>query len=123
MGIGINCLHRPEDFPAQLRDMAASLSMVTGREITISATAAAMVNALAHMDKLLLREKDSILDAYRRSCMTLGQEVVVVRGAEKHYGKAVDVDTEGALVVDFTDGTRRAVSSGEVSVRGMYGYI
>ena len=38
-------------------------------------------------------------------------------------GIAVDIDGDGALVVDFPDGHREAVSSGEVSIRGMYGYL
>ena len=38
-------------------------------------------------------------------------------------GKAVDLDTEGGLVVEYPDGTIETVASGEVSVRGMYGYV
>ena len=37
-------------------------------------------------------------------------------------GKAVDVDENGALVVETADGVIR-VTSGEVSVRGIYGYV
>lgn len=123
VGIGINCCHSAADFPEALQDMAASLAMVTGHNISVSKVAAAMMDALAGMDARLLTEKAAILEEYRKNCITLGQDVVVVRGDEKRYGKAVSIDDEGALVVDFHDGTTQAVSSGEVSVRGMYGYL
>ena len=48
---------------------------------------------------------------------------MLLRGEEKRYGRALDVDENGALVVAFTDGTVGTVNSGEVSVRGMYGYV
>ena len=123
VGIGINCRHRPEDFPPELRHMAASLAMAAQQDVAVCAMAAAMVDALVRMDAQLLTAKEAVLDAYRADCITLGRDVVVVRGDTKQYGRATDIDAEGALVVRFSDGTVRAVSSGEVSVRGMYGYI
>ena len=39
------------------------------------------------------------------------------------HGKAVDIDNDGALVVEFTPGVRETVNSGEISIRGMYGYV
>ena len=41
---------------------------------------------------------------------------------EEWSGRAVDVDEQGRLLVE-TDGERRVVDSGEVSVRGLYGYV
>jgi hypothetical protein len=60
---------------------------------------------------------------YRRSCITVGKKISVVRGDEIRHGTALDVDAEGALIVEFDDKTVAAVNSGEVSIRGMYGYI
>ena len=51
------------------------------------------------------------------------EEISLVRGDEIRHGRALDIDGEGALVVAFPDGHTEAVSSGEVSVRGMYGYV
>ena len=36
---------------------------------------------------------------------------------------ALDVDDEGGLMVRFCDGSQQRVNAGEVSVRGMYGYL
>lgn len=123
IGIGINCCQEAADFPAEIAQIAGSLSMVTGKDIDRSALAAAMIGALQKMDAQLLTRKDTIMAAYRADCITLGQKVSVVRGDTVEYGTALEVDDAGALVVRFDDGRTEAVNSGEVSVRGMYGYL
>ena len=124
IGIGINCCQQEADFSPEIRDIAGSLSMVTGTEIDRSAVAAAMMEALFRMDQILLAEKAEILNRYRHDCITVGQEISLLRvGEEVRHGRAVTVDEEGALVVEFSDGHREAVNSGEVSIRGMYGYL
>ena len=124
IGIGINCCQRESDFPQEIRDIAASLSMVTGRDIDRAAVAAAMMDTLAAMDRNLLRSKAEILDRYRKDCITIGQEISLLRvGEAVRHGKAIDMDDDGCLIVAFEDGHRETVSSGEVSVRGMYGYL
>ena len=123
IGIGINCCQKQEDFAPEIQDIAASLSMVADREIDRTKIAAAMMDALYRMDRQLLTEKSAILERYRADCITVGQEISLIRGDEVRHGLALTVDAEGALVVLFPDGTVEAVNSGEVSVRGMYGYI
>jgi len=97
--------------------------MVTGRDISPARLAAAMLDALHRMDARLLTQKAAILDAYRTGCVTLGKDISVVRGDDIRHGKALRVDDEGALVVSYPDGSVQTVNSGEVSIRGMYGYV
>jgi len=123
IGIGINCLQKDTDFPHEISDIATSLSISAGRAISPARLAASMVSALHRMDGVLLTEKDQILQKYRRCCITLGQNVSIVKGDAVSYGKAVDLDEDGALIVQRPDGSIETVQSGEVSVRGMYGYI
>ena len=82
-----------------------------------------MMEALANMDRNLLTGKEAMLEQYRRDCVTLGQEISVVRGDEIRHGTALDIGNDGDLIVRFDDGHTEAVSSGEVSIRGMYGYV
>lgn len=123
VGIGINCCQKATDFAPDLQDMAISLSAAAGVSIDRGAVAAAMIRALHRMDSSLLTQKATAMQAYRADCITLGREVVLLRGEEKRYGKALSVDENGGLVVAFRDGEVQTVTSGEVSVRGMYGYI
>ena len=123
VGIGINCLQNREDFHPDIRDMATSLCLACGKPIPPEQLAAAMVTALWKMSRVLFSEKERLMDAYKAGCITLGREIQVLRFDTVRPGKAVDLDTEGGLVVEYPDGTREVVASGEVSVRGMYGYV
>ena len=123
VGIGINCLQSREDFPAELADMATSLSMVCGNPVRPENLAAAMMEALWQMEKTLLTEKQTWIARYKANCITLGKDIQVIRGDSVMPGKALDVDEDGGLVVQYTDGSIHTVASGEVSIRGMYGYV
>ena len=46
---------------------------------------------------------------------------MIIYRKNETIGKAADIDENGTLLVDTENG-RIPVSSGEVSVRGMYGY-
>ncbi len=123
VGIGINCLQKDGDFPLELQDMASSLSAVSGREILPETLAAAVLQSLEKLSGKLLLEKTELMERYRRDCITIGREIVVVTPTQKQYGTALSLDDDGGLVVAFSDGETRTVTSGEVSVRGMYGYV
>ena len=122
IGIGINCRHDSCDFPPELRDIATSFRM-EGIDVDPAALAAAVITALAGTHTRLFGEKNAIMAQYRRDCITLGQDVTICRFEDRQPGKALDVDEDGALVVQLPDGSVTAVSSGEVSVRGLYSYI
>ena len=123
VGIGLNCAQTAQDFPPEIREIATSLSAATGEYPDRAAVIAAMIRALHRMDAGLLTEKEQMLCRYRQDCVTLGKEISLLRGDQVSHGKAITVDAEGALVVEYPDGRTEAVSSGEVSIRGMYGYL
>lgn len=123
IGTGVNCNQSREDFPPEIREMAGSLKMFIGGEIDRSLVAAKMTDAYYHMNQTLLTNREALLAQYRRDCVTLGQDVSVLRGDQVRHGRALDVDEEGALIVKYENGTVEAVNSGEVSVRGLYHYV
>lgn len=123
IGIGINCCQQASDFPNNLQSMASSLSMVAGRSIDRARLAAAMVEALWAMDSRLFSHREALLGRYRRDCVTLGKEISILRGDTVSHGTALDIDSAGALLVRYPGGHTEAVNSGEVSIRGMYGYV
>ena len=119
IGIGINCCQQNEDFPTELREIATSLALIA-KQVSPVDLAGQMLISLYAMD---ITQKEETMRRYKADCLTLGQQVTVLRGDETYSGKAIDLDTDGGLVVELTDGRRNTVSSGEVSIRGMYGYI
>ena len=62
------------------------------------------------------------LAEFSAHCVTIGQDVKLVRGDEVQFAHADGIDGEAALRVTYPDGTAGVIASGEVSVRGMYGY-
>ena len=122
VGIGINCTQKAEDFPEEIRSIATSLEYSTEKSVD---RASVIANILTTLDTICkdLQSVSQILARYRKNCITIGQEISLVRGEEIRHGKALDVDDAGALLVEFPDGHRENIQSGEVSIRGMYGYV
>lgn len=122
IGIGINCSQKAEDFPEEIREIACSAAMLIGHTVDRPLLAASMITALEVMSRELLTAKDRLMEKYRDDCVTIGSEVTVLRSDTARNGFATDIDNDGALIVRYPNGTQEAVNSGEVSVRGLYGY-
>ena len=123
LGIGINCGQHEADFDESIRSMATSARLVLSREADREMLIAEMIRALERMDKTLLSSPAAMLERYKADCITLGQPVSIVRGDSVRHALALDVDAEGGLVVRYDSGETGTVTSGEVSVRGLYGYV
>lgn len=122
IGIGINCHQARSDFPQPLQHIATSLALCSHRT-SRAVLAAALMQTLPDMRSSLLTQKDSIMRRFSERCVTIGQDVCVCRGETVRHAHALGVDADGALLVRYEDGTHGAVASGEVSIRGMYGYL
>lgn len=123
VGVGINCRQRPEDFDESIRDMACSAAMVMGADADRNRLAAEMIRASEQMNRQLLTGREAMLERYRTDCVTLGKQISVLRGNEVFHATALSVDDEGGLVIRREDGSVQSVTSGEVSIRGYYGYL
>ena len=123
VGIGINCRQQETDFDPSIRGMACSARMITGKDVDRNRLAAEMIRSLYLMDAALLTGRDQMMARYRTDCITLGREISILRGDEVSHGTALDIDGEGALIVRLDTGEIHTVNSGEVSIRGLYGYI
>lgn len=115
VGIGVNC--GKHEFPEDIRDIAIALETVTQTQVDRSAVAAALISALQEMDGKLQTQKEEIMARYKKNCITLGQDIFLLRGGKKIPCRALDLDNDGALQVVYPDGTTEFVNSGEVSVR------
>lgn len=122
-GIGINVNHRPEDFGEDIRNMATSLAQELGRPVRRAELAAQVIRALDRMYADFPHNKQEYLNRYRADCLTIGKQVQMITPVSRQEAYAVEIDDEFRLVVELPDGTRKALSAGEVSVRGLYGYV
>lgn len=123
VGVGINCRQQETDFDESIRFMACSARMITGQDADRNRLAAEMIRCFSRMNRVLLSQRKEMLERYRSLCLTLGQQVSILTGDRVEHGTALSIDDEGALVVRLTGGEIRTVTSGEVSIRGLYGYV
>lgn len=124
-GIGVNVNQGEEDWPQELRAIAGSIAQAVGHPVERGRLAGALLNALDRVYcDWLAGNRQPYLEQYRKDCLTIGQEVKVIRAdGEETVATAVGVDDQFALVIRCPDGREETVSSGEVSVRGLYGYV
>ena len=125
LGIGVNVHQTAADFGPELSEMAISLSEAAGRFVSRPTLAAALLKALDDMYRSLKSGATApYLAAFRRDCVNLGREVqLLAPGKPPERATALDIDDAFGLVVRTAAGETKTVRSGEVSVRGLYGYI
>ncbi len=120
-GIGVNV--NTEKFDDELAERATSLLIETGRKQKRAEIVRKILEEFEVLYKEFLQNRlDNILPEYEKRCVTVGREVSVVYRNKSVSGKAIGVTADGALIVDTPD-DKITVNSGEVSVRGIYGYI
>ncbi|MDK2811588.1 MAG: BirA family transcriptional regulator [Petroclostridium sp.] len=125
VGIGINVNTDIEDFPAGLQKTAASVKMITGQAVDRKSL---VVKILENFEEVYTGAKDmnvrsSLMDEYRKYSLTLGSKVKAVYQTQEIEGTAVEITDNGELIIETEDGVRQTIFSGEVSVRGIYGYV
>ncbi len=67
--------------------------------------------------------ESELKEEYEGMLANLGREVLVLDPAGEYKGICRGIDNKGQLLVELGDGSKKTVLSGEVSVRGIYGYV
>ena len=117
VGIGVN-VNTPS-FPEELREIAGSVSAEAGHAIDLHALAAVLLKEFDALYAAWLADEGCALAEYRGRCLTVGREIAV--GDRRGLARAVGEDY--SLLVEWPDGTTEELRFGEVSVRGLYGYV
>ena len=123
MGMGINTGQR--EFPEELREKATSLLLECGRPVNRCRLAAAVLEEFEGLYARFLEDGDlrGLAAEYNSRLAGLGREVRILDPAGAYTGVSRGIDEEGGLLVEMDGGDTRRVVSGEVSVRGLYGYV
>lgn len=123
VGVGINVSQTGADFGEKLAPIAISLEQALGRSVPRAELAAAVLRRLDRMVREFPDRGADDLERYRADCVTLGRTVRLIRQGESCTAFAESIDEAFALVVRHSDGTRETVTAGDVSVRGLLGYV
>lgn len=123
VGIGINANIR--DFPKELQDKATSLLLASGQTVKRAALLNAVLLAWEEYYETFLQTEDLSLlaEAYNEKLAGLGGMVRVLAPKGEYTGTSRGINRRGELLVEREDGSITEVMSGEVSVRGIYGYV
>ncbi|MCR4901418.1 MAG: biotin--[acetyl-CoA-carboxylase] ligase [Butyrivibrio sp.] len=124
IGIGVNVNELTTDFPEEIQNIASSIRIETGKVFSRSRIAAAMIKHMDILNQNWPDSKDKYLEKYIQKSVTVGQDVSVSFSGEDvpRHAYAETINSDYTLQVKYEDGTTEAVSSGDVSVRGLYGY-
>ena len=119
-GVGINVNNK--EFPADIKDMASSLFLETD---IIMHRAKLIASVISHFYfNIFLKTEDmtDLKEKYEKHIANIGKEVKILDPKGEYQAVALGIDENGALIVNSAGKIKRIIS-GEVSVRGLYGYV
>lgn len=122
IGIGVN-VHN-EAFPEELSQMASSLLLECCERFSRTEIIEKILEYFESYYEIFLETEDlsGLVKEYNSLLVNMNNRVKVLDPKEPFEGKAVGITKRGELIVDTWE-SRKSVSSGEVSVRGIYGYV
>ena len=121
IGVGINVNNR--EFPPEIENVASSILLRTGERLSRSALAAAVIRELDRACASRNTDLSGCLREYRDRCVNVGRRCFILRGQEKTPVQVLGVNDDFTLSVLHSDGRTQALSAGEVSLRGIEGYV
>lgn len=122
MGINVNFILSEKD--GLFNQHATSVEMQLGKKIDRNKFLQQLLFEFEALYHSLLNENIlEILHEYRKKSATLGQQVRIENAQNTVEALALDVDETGALLIQYIDKRIEKIIAGEVSVRGLMGYI
>ncbi len=125
-GVGVNVNQESlEEFPEELRGTATSLKIESGRQFDRAALLAEILARFEESYETFERTGDLSGLRARYESRLVGRNAVVrvLDPAGEYTGISRGITETGELIVEKESGERTLVYAGEVSVRGLYGYV
>lgn len=123
IGVGINV--NTEAFPEEICATATSIRRESGKTWRRAELIAAILRQFEVQYERFVKEEDLayLREAYDAVLVNCGREVRILGEKDGYRAVALGIDDQGELLVRKEDGTVTSVYAGEVSVRGIYGYV
>ena len=123
IGTGINV--NQEKFPQEIAQIATSLKRENGQVICREVLIAAICEKFEYYFELFMKNKELsfMLEEYNACLVSAGRKVKVLDPKGEFTGEALGINKHGELLVRTAEGEVVNVYAGEVSVRGVYGYV
>ena len=123
VGIGINV--NQKNIPEELTQSATSLSLQKGMDFNREEILECVLIAFEEYYELFLQTGalQQLVKHYNEWLVSLNTEVRVLDPQGEYSGISRGINENGELLVEVPDGKIEVVYAGEVSVRGLYGYV
>ncbi len=111
LGFGINVNQQSQHFSPEVRNLATSLRIETGRDwrrIDI------LLAVLPSLKKHYENPFDQTIEKWSGRCLSLGQTLTLQTATGKKQGQAVGLDENGALLLRMESGTVETIMSGDI---------
>lgn len=125
VGIGLNVNSSIEDFDKELLSKATSLKIEENREFKRNILVANILNNFEKLYEELIEYNniDTSIKICKKNSILIGREIKIINRNRESFGKAIDLNSNGELLIQTKDGEIKPLISGEISVRGLNGYI
>lgn len=114
VGMGINVQN--VTFPKNVADIATSIKLETGENVSRSLLAAEVLNCLE--EKLENITDKSFIEEYRRRSNLMGKRITVTQGDNVYEASCTGIDEYGRLLIKLDNGEDKALSSGTIRLAG-----
>ena len=123
IGAGINV--NQDDFPEDIRKTASSLKMEFGKQVKRSELIAAIMKSFEKDYEIFVKTEDlsGLQELYNSMLVNLDRDVKVLEPGNEYEAHALGINKTGELIVRTAEGEEKEIYAGEVSVRGVYGYV
>lgn len=117
LGIGIDVNQTASEFPADLRDIATSLKLATGKTVSRADLAEEVLRELdREYARILAGQFTAVAEEWGSRCSTLGKQVTITMGTRRVRGRAEALDENGALLLRTEHGRIERIIGGEVTL-------
>ncbi len=122
-GVGINV--NQMSFPETIAQTATSLYLEGGRQVNRAGLIEKVMERFEENYEIFLRTEDmsGLTEPYNRLLVNKEERVRVLDPKGEYDGLSHGINKMGELIVEKQDGSVENVYAGEVSVRGIYGYV
>jgi BirA family transcriptional regulator, biotin operon repressor / biotin---[acetyl-CoA-carboxylase] ligase len=118
LGVGVNLNSDESMFSKEIRAVATSLRIEMGQTISRKVFLRVLLQELERWYSIFMNEgSPAILKAWRSRAHIKGRRVKITSFGETLSGTAINVDSEGALILETADGERKRVVAGDVEYR------
>lgn len=123
VGTGINC--NQTTFPEEIEQKASSLKLECNHDVNREVITASFLKEFEVLYEEFLKTGSLafVREEYEKFLVNKGRKVCVLEPGKEWVGEAIGITETGELTVRRETGELCKVSSGEVSVRGVYGYV